>query len=213
MNKPKAFDFKRAIPPFGFLNMNSLVHLDKVTWLHPVQSLFGNWDGNVLILGQDFNGENNLLNFKADEFKHDPSFETNINLVKVFGNSTNVLYANFFWFIKKGSAQTKFSVRKEVVDANLPIFLATVSAMKHLTHIFVMGSITSKKALGLDFFPLVESKVLIGDRIFYAMPIPHLGVRGLGNFCKKRELSKVDALNQIKSAIDESLKNSLYSKG
>ncbi len=206
---PKAIDFKSSSAPDGFTNINDLFDLSNVSWLHPVQSLFGRWDGRILILGQDYNGLNNLRSLSVSEIRHDPGFETNKNLINVFGQDVDALYANFFWFIKNGWAQEKFSTKKEVIDANLPIFNSTVNAMKNLSHIFPMGELTTKKGLGIEFEPLVEKKVKIGDRVFMAMPIPHLGSRGLGNFSRKYKLTKIDAIKKIKCAVNNSLKKTI----
>jgi hypothetical protein len=204
---PKAIDFKDALAPVGFTNINDVFELSKFEWLHPVQSLFGSWNGKSLILGQDYNGLNNLNELQASELRHDAGFETNKNLIKVFGENADALYANFFWFIKDGWAQEKFSTRKEVVDANFPIFHSTINAMKNLSYIFPMGELTTKKAFNLDFNPLVESTVKIGEKSFIVMPIPHLGSRGLGNFSRKHGLTRADALNRIKHAVTNSLSN------
>lgn len=206
---PKAIDFKEALAPSGFTNINDVFDLSGFGWLHPVQSLYGRWDGRALILGQDYNGLNNLKELRASELRHDAGFETNKNLIKVFGENADALYANFFWFIKDGWAQEKFSTRKEVVDANLPIFHSTLNAMKNLSHIFPMGELTTQKAFDIDFKPLVESKVSAGGRSFIVMPIPHLGSRGLGNFSRKHGLTKADALGRIKQAVTNSLNNSI----
>jgi hypothetical protein len=202
---PKASDFKASLAPAGFTNINDLFDLSAVSWLHPVQSLYGRWGGRVLILGQDYNGLNNLRELQVSDLKHDAGFETNKNLIKIFGDEADALYANFFWFIKDGWAQEKFSARKDVIEANLPIFNATVNAMKNLTHIFPMGELTTKKALNIEFNPLVSSKVQVGNRSLNVMPIPHLGSRGLGNFSRKNGFSKAIALEKIKHAVTTSL--------
>jgi hypothetical protein len=204
---PKAIDFKEALAPVGFTNINDVFDLSKFGWLHPVQSLFGSWDGKFLILGQDYNGLNNLNELQASELQHDPGFETNKNLIKVFGENADALYANFFWFIKDGWAQEKFSTRKEVVDANLPILNSTINAMKNLSYVFPMGQLTTKKAFNLDFKPFIESKVKMGEKSFIVMPIPHLGSRGLGNFSRKHGLTRAEALERIKQAVTNSLNN------
>lgn len=202
---PKASDFKASLAPAGFTNINDVFDLSSVDWLHPVQSLYGRWEGRILILGQDYNGLNNLSGLQVSDLKHDAGFETNKNLIKVFGDGADALYANFFWFIKDGWAQEKFSARKDVIEANLPIFNTTLDAMKNLTHIFPMGELTTKKALNLGFNPLVSSKVQVGNRSFIVMPIPHLGGRGLGNFSRKHRFSKAVALEKIKQAVATSL--------
>lgn len=206
---PKASDFKGSLAPVGFTNINDLFDLSKASWLHPVQSLFGRWDGRALILGQDYNGLQNLSELEISDLRHDSGFETNKNLIKVFGENADALYANFFWFIKDGWAQEKFSTRKEVVDANLPIFNSTINAMKNLSHIFPMGELTTKKAFNIEFNPLVASKVQVGERLLVVMPLPHLGSRGLGNFSRKHRLTKVDALRQIKQAVTNSMTTSI----
>jgi len=208
-NFPRAYDYKKAIAPSGFKNINDLCDLSEANWLHPVQSLFGKWGGKILILGQDYDGLNNLNGFQASDFRHDANFETNKSLIKVFGENADAFYANFFWFIKEGRAQDKFSARREVVDANRPIFESTVKAMENLSHIFSMGELTTKKAFGIGFNPLVETIVKIVDRSYVLMPIPHLGNRGLGNFSRKHSLTKLEAITRIRQAIVESLKNSL----
>lgn len=206
---PKAIDFKASLAPAGFTNINDLFDLTEVSWLHPVQSLFGKWGGRALILGQDYDGLNNLSELQVSDLRHDSGFETNKNLIKVFGENADALYANFFWFIKDGWAQEKFSTRKEVVEANRPIFNSTINAMKSLSHIFPMGELTTKKAFNIEFNALVGSKVQVCGRWLVVMPIPHLGSRGLGNFSRKHGLSRADALGKIKQAVINSLNNSV----
>jgi len=206
---PKAIDFYKHIAPNGFTNINNEFDLRQVEWLHPVQSLFGKWDGKILILGQDYDGLNNLKGLEVSDLRHKPGFDTNKNLIEVFGKDADALYANFFWFIKNGGAQEKFSARKEVVEANLPIFYSTIDAMHNLSYIFPMGELTTNKAFKIDFNPLVESRVTIKGKSVIVMPIPHLGKRGLGNFSRRNRLSKSEALEEIKQAVTKSLSGSI----
>ena len=196
--RPRAIDFRHLKPPAGFRNINELGNLDSLYWLHPVQSLFGDWSASCLILGQDFNSWGNIKNVNPDDLKHDPSFETNINLDKIFKNSS-ALYANYCWFIKEGkNASAALSLRKEVREANKPVFEATVQNMENLRNIFCLGSKVTRAVLGGPEKPLTSRRKIVCGRELLVHSLPHPGSLGMVNFCKKQAVSKDDALQLVK---------------
>lgn len=194
---PVAYDFRDLVPPKGFTNINSIFDLRSVKWLHPTQSMYGNWGAESLLLGQDFNGLQNLRGYKLEDLKHDPRFATNKNIANIFSSNISIFYANYFWFIKDGYASSMLSTRKEVIDANKVIFDATMNAMPNLKKIFSMGKSVSK-ALGLVYDPMTVKLMKLSDRDVEVYQLPHLGQLGITNFSKKMKLNYVDAVEKIK---------------
>lgn len=194
---PTAYDFRDLKAPDGFVNLNEIFDLSDVDWLNPVESLFGDWTGKYLILGQDFNGLDNLLQLNVNEMRHNPGFETNKNLKKIFGANARALYANYFWFIKQGQASSSFSTRKEVVLANKPVFRRIINSMPNLETIVVLGSLTFEKVFEQKYQPLETHNISLFEKNIRVLPIPHLGGMGMANFCSKSKLSKPEALEAI----------------
>ena len=194
----RAIDFRHLKPPAGFRNINELGNLDSLEWLHPVQSLFGDWSASCLILGQDYNSWGNIKNVNPHDLKHDPSFETNKNLDEIFKNSP-ALYANYCWFIKEGkNASAALSLRKEVREANKPVFEATVQSMENLRNIFCLGSKVTRAVLDGPEEPLTSRRKIVCGRELLVHSLPHPGSLGMVNFCKKQAVSKDDALQLVK---------------
>jgi hypothetical protein len=200
--KPRAIDFKSLEPPAGFRNINELGNLEGAEWLHPVQSLFGDWNAKNLILGQDFNSWNNIRNVDPRDLKHDPNFETNKNLTSIFGGSS-ALYANYCWFIKEGkNASAALSLRQEVRKANEPIFFATVQSMEELQNIFCLGSKVSRAVFGGPRETLANEQTVIFGRKLLIHSLPHPGALGIANFCRSKKTDKKSVLQLLKQYVN-----------
>lgn len=209
---PTAYDFKDLKAPEGFVNLNEIFDLSNVDWLSPVQSLFGDWNGKYLILGQDLDGLDNIKHLKVNELAHNPNFETNKNLLKVFSANAPALYTNYFWFIKEGQASSSFSTRKEVVSANEPVFRRTIESMPNLETVVVLGSLTFRKVFQRKYRPLESHNKSLYGKNLRIQSIPHLGGLGMVHFCSKSKLSKPDALKAISRSIVSSHKTSFEDK-
>lgn len=201
---PKVYDFREHTAPEGFRNINDLGDLSTCDWLHPVQSLYGDWTGSNLILGQDFNSWGNLVDLDTKDLTHDPSFPTNINLIEIFGPSFDAIYANLSWFIKEGkSASSRFHFTSKVLEANHPILKATIMSMPNLRRIYCLGEKVFEAIAAEKYQPLFSKRlVLFGTRVDL-IAIPHPGFFGMLNFRRKKNLSKDASLEEIKKYVCE----------
>ena len=203
---PVAYHFRHITAPKGFRNINEITDLSKLNWLHPTESLYGNWDGENLILGQDFNSWNNLQGLSADKLCHNPNFQTNKNLCRVFGSNFQAIYGNFFWFIKEGdNASSRFSTRTEVIEANNVIFEATIKGMRNLKRVYCMGSAPYRFAFWQKFIPLSHCRTIVFKKDLDVYALPHLGNLGLNNFANQCSFDRSCALERISSFVSETL--------
>lgn len=199
---PKAFDFKGLQPPRGYRNINELGDLSNEAWLHPVQSLYGDWNARHLILGQDFNSWNNLNGLAVSELKHNPEFSTNKNLIALFGPNFDAIYGNLSWFIKDGrNASSPVNFTRKVKEANWPILEATISNMPNLKFVYCLGAKVFSALTGQKYEPLTKSEHLLFDKKLQVVAVPHLGGLGLANYQHRTGLSKQSALNKIKQSV------------
>jgi len=209
MKNLTAYDFRHLAPPAGFHNLNEDFDLSGVDWLHPVESLFGDWSGRTLILGQDFNSWNNVVNQPIENLKHDPSFATNQNLEIIFGPSCDAVYANYSWFLKSGmNASAPISFRKSVLEANQPILEATIKGMPNLARIFCLGAKVSKALLGKDATPLCHKRMEVCSVAMDCYALPHPGALGLANYQRRQNISRDVALAKIRDFVQVTLKSS-----
>jgi len=201
---PKAYDFRAHIAPEGYRNINELGNLSTCDWLHPVQSLYGDWTGRNLILGQDFNCWGNLLDLDVKELQPDPNFPTNKNLTEIFGLSFDAIYANLSWFIKDGrNASSSLNFTKKVLEANHPIFRVTVESMPNLKRIYCLGSKVFRAVSPGKYEPLSCKRIILFGYCVDLIAIPHPGALGLANFQRRSNLSRDSALKEIKNYIRE----------
>jgi len=188
---PAAYDFRDLKAPRGFRNINEIGDLSAVDWLHPVQSLYGDWSGRGMILGQDYNSWENVKNLKISQLTHDESFETNKNIRKVFGEDFKGIYANYFWFIKDGrNASSYFSTRKEVIDANEIIFKSTIEHMENLKTIFCLGSKVYQSVFRKKYTAFDSHKTTLFGKGLEIVALPHLGGLGMTNFCRQHSVTR-----------------------
>ena len=206
MKNLTAYDFRHLAPPAGFHNLNEAFDLSGVDWLHPVESLFGDWSGKTLILGQDFNSWSNVVNKSLENLKHDRSFATNQNLESIFGSSCDAVYANYSWFLKAGTnASAPISFRKSVQEANRPILEATIKGMPNLAHMFCLGAKVSRVLLGADATPLCHKRLEICGATLNCYSLPHPGALGLANYQRRQNISRDIALAKIRDFVQEKI--------
>lgn len=204
--KVTAYDFRHLRPPSGFHNLNEAFDLKGVSWLHPVESLFGDWNGSTLILGQDYNSWGNILNQPLSKLRHDPNFETNENLITIFGPSCSAVYANYSWFIKDGlNASAPISFSKSVREANAPVLAATIKGMPNIKNLFCLGAKVSKALLGKSAEPLGHKKIEICGAMLDCYALPHPGSLGMLNYQRRRKISKEMAVTEIREFVQQNL--------
>ena len=199
---PKAYDFRNLEPPSDYRNINELGDLSTQPWLHPVQSLYGNWDGRHLIMGQDFNSWGNLVGRPTDELKHNPNFPTNKHLKKIFSQEFDAIYANLSWFIKSGeTASAPINFTREVMTANAPIVKATISSMPNLQTVYCLGAKVYTALSRQKYAPLTKCQAVLFDRPVEIYALPHPGGLGMANFQKRTGLKREAALNAIQAFV------------
>ena len=203
MRNPIAHDFKNIAAPTGFVNLNEITDLSSANWLHPVESLYGNWQGDFMILGQDYNGFDNIKDYSVTDFQHDPNFPTNKTILEVFGTNFEGLYANFFWFVKAGKANSPLSTRREVVEANMLILEKTINSMPNLKIIFTLGQKAIESAFALPYQPLKAFNTVKFNRNLLIVCLPHLGALGISQFRGNTGTDRDQALEKIKSAVSD----------
>ena len=199
---PNAHEFRNLEAPAGYRNINELADLSTQSWLHPVQSLFGDWSGRHLIMGQDFDSWGNLVGRSADKLRHNHNFPTNRHLEKIFGEQLDAVYANLSWFIKEGkNASAPVNFTRKVMIANEPILKATISAMPNLQKIYCLGSKVFTALSLQKYVPLTKCQTVLFDQPVEIYALPHPGNMGMANFQKRTGINREAALNQIQAFV------------
>ena len=199
---PRAHDFRSLKAPTDYRNINELGDLSTQPWLHPVQSLYGDWNGRHLIMGQDFDSWGNLVGRPTDEIKHNPNFPTNKHLKKIFSQEFDAIYANLSWFIKSGeTASAPINFTRAVMTANAPIVKATISAMPNLQTVYCLGTKVYTALSRQKYAPLTKCQAVLFDRPVEIYALPHPGSLGMVNFQKRTGLNREAALNAIQAFV------------
>ena len=151
--------------------------------LWPGEVIFGDYDGEVLILGQDSQPvPEELLDKK---YVNNPKLPFNRNLLKYFENLdiTGVL-GNVWWFYKNGGGYqgtiSKKAMDSESLDANRKVIDATIKGMPKLKKVFILGK-NGYEAFAkmynlkgkIGYFESVKMKK------YEVMLLPHSGGRGI----------------------------------
>jgi len=141
----------------GYRNINELFVQD--SQLHACESLFGDWNAEVMILAQDaanFSSLKLLLDEeKTNPFRHSSSNRTNINLHTILSslnrfnmgdfykpNNRNcgLYYANAIWLLKDSVGMSGAITSKEdAYKVNQEVFVATLENLKNLKIILTLG--------------------------------------------------------------------------
>ena len=199
---PRAYDFRNLRAPEGFHNINEIADLSTQSWLHPVQSLYGDWNGRHLVMGQDLNAWGNLAQRDAESLRHNPNFLTNKHLERIFGKEFDAIYANLSWFIKGGeTASAPINFTREVMAANQPVLKATITAMPNLQTVYCLGAKVFTALTRKKYGPLTKCQAVFFDRAVEIFALPHPGGLGMANFQKQTGLSREAALNKIQDFV------------
>lgn len=156
MNKIFGNAFK-AIKLAGYRNINELY--EQTDQLHACETLFGDWNAELLILAQDasnFKSLENIYNVdNTNPYRHNPKNRTNVNLFEIL-NSTNkfnlgtyenpnnrncgIYYANAIWLLKDSSSMSgAITSKNEAYKKNAPVFEATLGNLQELKLIITLG--------------------------------------------------------------------------
>lgn len=137
-----------------YLNPNEFQ--DMSNRLHVCETLFGDFNAELMILLQDAADEQTLLNQKRltpeSPLRHSPQIGTNKKLVKWLKNffeidiqgsnakDCGIYYANAIWLIKKGTdISSPIYLQDKVLKACEPVLDATIGNLKELKLILAFG--------------------------------------------------------------------------
>ncbi len=141
----------------GYRNINELY--EQHNQLHACETLFGDWDAEVMILAQDAANFNTFKKMAKEShgnpFRHSPKIKTNqnlyevINSLKIFDlgsyeipNNKNcgLYYANAIWLLKDSDGMSgSITNTKDAYEENKKVFDATVSNLPKLKLILTLG--------------------------------------------------------------------------
>lgn len=144
----------------GYRNINELYEQD--SQLHACETLFGDWNAEVMVLAQDAANFNTLKKLKDEDnknpFRHNPTNKTNKNLYEVLSslkrfnlgeyrnpNNRNcgLYYANAIWLLKDSSDMSGAITNRQVAyERNYEVFLATLNNLPNLKLILTLGELS-----------------------------------------------------------------------
>lgn len=142
----------------GYRNINELYEQD--SQLHACETLFGDWDAEVMILAQDAANFSTLKKLKdannKNPFRHNSENKTNYNLYQVMASlnlfelgsyeipnnkKCGLYYANAIWLLKDSDGMSgSITKTKEAYKENKKVFDATISNLPKLKIILTLGS-------------------------------------------------------------------------
>ena len=142
----------------GYRNINELYK--QHNQLHACETLFGDWDAEVMILAQDaanFNTLKKMVEKSNDNpFRHSPKNKTNQNLYEVMNSlkyfdlgsyeipnnkKCGLYYANAIWLLKDSDGMSgSITKTQEAYKANREVFDATLSNLPKLKLILTLGA-------------------------------------------------------------------------
>jgi hypothetical protein len=125
--------------------------------LFGTETLYGDWNGKILIVAQDFSNAQYIRNLAwdgdEDPYHHDENNETNINLshlIESFGvtkptsrkkaTSCGILYVSASYFLKETDAiSSNIPSFSKVRDKSEPVFRYVLNNMPNLKYIVLAG--------------------------------------------------------------------------
>lgn len=142
----------------GYRNINELYK--QSNQLHACETLFGDWDAEVMILAQDAANFNTLKKMAEESnnnpFRHCPKNKTNQNLYEVMNSlkffdlgsyeipnnkKCGLYYANAIWLLKDSDGMSgSITKTKEAYKENKKVFDATVFNLPKLKLILTLGA-------------------------------------------------------------------------
>lgn len=151
--------------------------------LHVCETLFGDFDAEIMILLQDAADtatiERQALAFPNSPLRHGNKVRTNVRLVNWFSSllesdlidikgshasRSGIYYANAVWLIKQGdSMRAPIRARRSVSKACLPVLRATIDNLSRLKLIITFGreaymSLRNAYGLSLDWQSALSSQ-------------------------------------------------------
>lgn len=141
----------------GYRNINELYKQD--SQLHACETLFGDWNAEVMILAQDaanFNTLKKLIDAdNKNPFRHSPTNNTNKNLYNILfslnrfamgefckpnNRNCGLYYANAIWLLKESDSMSgAITNQKDAYKVSKCIFEATLNNLPNLKLILTLG--------------------------------------------------------------------------
>ena len=140
----------------GYRNINELYKQD--SQLHACETLFGDWNAEVMVLAQDaanFNTLKKLIDADSkNPFRHSPTNNTNKNLYNILfslnrfdigefckpnNRNCGLYYANAIWLLKESDSMSgAITNQKDAYKVNKCIFEATLNNLPNLKLILTL---------------------------------------------------------------------------
>lgn len=221
-----AADFPHLECP-GFRNINSLFVIKDQ--LHMCETLFGDTNAKIMILGQDGAPYEKIKALSEKEgrnsYRHGEDVKTNQNLIfclskylalnkidlkNIDPKSSGIYYANAIWLLKesKGMAGT-ISRPKTALKTCLPVLKATIEGLNNLQLIIALGRLAYESLcsvapeLNPDWTKLVQSRGVQNSN-FYGKKLNVATVR------HPSPLSGGKNLTLLRQSFEEIIKNEVY---
>ena len=174
------------IPEYG--NINDIVTIDDR--LHMCETLYGDLNAKVMVLGQDgahFGNMQALVRAEgAPGYRHGENVQTNINLIECLSEYTRtrvdgsidpkdcgVFYANAVWLLKNGDGMAARLPRlMSVLRECAPVMKATIEGLPKLELIIAMGNVAYRSLrladnrLNGNWQNLVENRTVCDANLF-----------------------------------------------
>ena len=169
----------------GYRNINELYKQD--SQLHACETLFGDWNAEVMVLAQDaanFNTLKKLIDTdNKNPFRHSHTNNTNINLYNILfslnrfdmgefckpnNRNCGLYYANAIWLLKESEGMSGAITNKEMAyKINQEVFAETLKNLKKLKLIVTLGEHSFnfikhffKKQIELDWHSTVKERIV-----------------------------------------------------
>jgi hypothetical protein len=141
----------------GYRNINELYEQD--SQLHACETLYGDWNAEVMVLAQDaanFNALKKLIDADSkNPFRHSSTNNTNKNLYNILfslnrfdmgefckpkNRNCGLYYANAIWLLKESQGMSGAITNKEIAyKINQEVFAETLNNLKKLKLILTLG--------------------------------------------------------------------------
>jgi len=156
--------------------------------LHPSESIMGNYNGKVLVVGQDWFGWERIIKKGGAPWEQDLTLPTNKVVTNVFKPSDGVMI-NALWFLRPQTTGTLPKMSSDARDANRDILEYTIRQMSNVERIVCLGQ-KSYRFLHYTMFGKLGSvptkrlrdsfKIKGVDAVYF----PHVGNFGINNMRK-----------------------------
>lgn len=144
----------------GYRNINEIVRIEDR--LHICETLYGDENAEILLLGQDganFSTIKHWVEVEGEKgYRHGPKVKTNLNLEycldpylknqnadirDISPETCGIYYANAIWLLKESNTMSgSIKNKKEVFEVCKPVFKETILGLRNLKCIITLGKIS-----------------------------------------------------------------------